>query len=132
MKTLTLCYKKYGKEILLEKLKDAMAGKGKIQSDVIYFNDLAMMYKFLSPARAELLSVVKNEQPKSIYELAQKMGKDQGYISKEVKYLSSLGVIDLIQDKSSSRQKLIPVLKFDRIVFDVGINEVGIKKASSE
>jgi len=132
MKTLTLCYKKYGKEILPEKLKDAMAGKGKIQSNVIYFNDLAMMYKFLSPARAEILSVVKNEQPKSIYELAQKMGKDQGYISKEVKYLSSFGVIDLIQDKSSSRQKLIPVLKFDRIVFDVGINEVGIKKASSE
>lgn len=130
MKTLTLCYKKYGKEILLKKLKDAMAEKEKIQDDVIYFNDLSAMYKFLSPARVELLSVIKNEHPKSIYELSKKMGKDQGYISKEIKYLNLIGVIDLVKDESGNRQKLIPVLKFDRVVFDVGIDDIENKNVS--
>lgn len=132
MKTLTLCYRNYGKEILLDTLKDALNGKGKVEDDVIYFNDLGAMYKFLSPARAELLSVIKKEQPKSIYDLAQKMQKDQGYIPKEIKFLHQLGVLDLISDQSGSRQKLIPVVKFDRVVFDVGIDEVALVKAASE
>ena len=132
MKTLTLCYRKYGKEVLLDTLKDAMNGKGKVEQDIIYFNDLGAMYKFLSPARAELLSVIRKEQPGSIYDLAQKMHKDQGYISKEIKFLHQLGVLDLVADESGSRQKLIPVVKFDRVVFDVGIDEVAILKAASE
>jgi predicted transcriptional regulator len=132
MKTLTLCYRKYGKEVLLDTLKDAMNGKGNIEQDIIYFNDLGAMYKFLSPARAELLSVIRKEQPGSIYDLAQKMHKDQGYISKEIKFLHQLGVLDLVADESGSRQKLIPVVKFDRVVFDVGIDEVAILKAASE
>ena len=132
MKTLTLCYRKYGKEVLLDTLKDAMNGEGKVEQDIIYFNDLGAMYKFLSPARAELLSVIRKEQPGSIYDLAQKMHKDQGYISKEIKFLHQLGVLDLVADESGSRQKLIPVVKFDRVVFDVGIDEVAILKAASE
>lgn len=132
MKTLTLCYRNCGKEILRDTLKDAISGKAKVEGDVIYFNDLGAMYKFLSPARAELLSVIKKEQPKSIYDLAQKMHKDQGYISKEIKFLHQLGILDLISDESGSRQKLIPVVNFDRVVFDVGIDEVALAKAASE
>jgi predicted transcriptional regulator len=133
MKTLTLCYRKYGKEILLDTLKEAINGKEcKVEEDIIYFNDLGAMYKFLSPARAELLSIIRKEQPKSIYALAQKMQKDQGYISKEIKFLHQLGILDLIADESGSRQKLIPVVKFDRVVFDVGLDEVVLAKAASE
>ncbi len=130
MKTLTLCYRNYDKEILLDTVKEAIKGKSKAEDDVIYFNDLAAMYKFMSPARAELLSVIKNLKPKSIYDLSQKIHKDQGYISKEIKFLNRLGVIDLVLDETGSRQKLIPVVKFDRVIFDVGINDVA--KASSE
>jgi predicted transcriptional regulator len=132
MRTLTLCYKKYGKEILLNSLKEAMGGQGQNEDDVIYFNDIATMYKFLSPARTELLSFIKNEKPASIYDLAQKLNKDQGYISKEIKYLNELGVIDLIPDESSGRQKLIPILNFDRVIFDIGIDEFNFSKVASE
>ncbi len=132
MKTLTLCYRNYGKEILFDTIKESIEGKAKIEKDVIYFNDLNSMYKFMSPARAELLSVIKNDKPKSIYELSQKIHKDQGYVSKEIKFLNSLGIVDLIPDNSESRKKLIPIVKFDRIVFDVGIDDITYSKASNE
>lgn len=132
MKTLTLCYRNYGKEILFDTIKESTEGKSKIEKDVIYFNDLNAMYKFMSPARAELLSVIKNDKPKSIYELSQKIHKDQGYVSKEIKFLNSLGIVDLIPDNSESRKKLIPIVKFDRIVFDVGIDDITYSKSSNE
>lgn len=133
MKTLTLRYKSYGKEFVFDSVRDAFSGKAQDEKDVMYFNDLNSMYRFLTPVRAEILGVIKNQNPSSIYDLALKLGKDQGYISKEVKLLKELGIIELISEKHDGRERLVPVLKFDRVVFDVGIDDmIQYSKASSE
>ncbi len=124
MKTLTLKYKNYGKKAVFDSIRSSSLGNGKLEEDTLYFNDLNSMYKFLSPARAEILRVIKLEHPESIYDLSQKLGKDQGYVSKEIKLLTKLGIVELIPENSGSRERLTPVLKFDRIIFDVGIDEV--------
>lgn len=133
MKALTLRYKPYGKSFVFDAVREAMAGEGQIEDDVVYFNDISSMYKFLSPARVGLLYVIKTEKPHSLYDLAQKMGKDQGYISREIKFLKEMGIIDLEIDKSEGRERAVPVLKFDRIVFDVGIEDGPVvKKAANQ
>lgn len=133
MKSLTLKYKKYNKGFVFDSVREAFKGRGQLEEDVVYFNNIGAMYKFLTPGRIELLSVIKSEQPKSLYELAQKMGKDQGYISREMKFLKDMGIIELESQKTDGRECLVPVLKFDRIIFDVGIDELGhFKKASSQ
>lgn len=133
MKSLTLKYKKYNKSFVFDSVREAFEGNGKVEEDVVYFNDIGAMYKFLTPGRIELLSVIKTEKPQSLYELAQKMGKDQGYISKEVKFLKDMGVINLEAKKVDGRECLVPVLNFDRIIFDVGIDELThLKKVSNQ
>ena len=133
MKSLTLKFKKYNKSFVFDSIRDAFDGKGIVEDDVVYFNDIGAMYKFLTPGRMELLSAIKNFKPHSLYELSQRIGKDQGYISKEVKFLKDMGIVELESEKADGRECLVPVLKFDRIIFDVGIAEVGsFKKASNQ
>jgi hypothetical protein len=39
----------------------------------------------------------------------------------------------LISEKTEGRERLVPVLKFDRVIFDVGIEEiVGLKKVANQ
>lgn len=128
MKALTLRYQYYDKGFVFDVIRDAIKGEGKIEDDVVYFNDIASMYKFLSPGRVALLSVIKNSNPQSIYELSQMMGKDQGYISKEIKFLKEMGILDLISNTKDGRERLVPVLKFDRVIFDVGIDDLPASK----
>ena len=52
------------------------------------------------------------------FELSQIMNKDLGYISKEVRVLESIGLIELVKDSSGVREKIKPVAQYDRIVLD--------------
>lgn len=133
MKSLVLRFKPYGKDLVFNIIRKAKKGKGAIEDEVIYFNDISSMYKFMSKERLKLVSVIKNKKPQSIYELAQLVNKDQGYVSKELKFLSRLGVVGLTPDNSGVREKLIPTFNYDNIVFDVQIDRVsGLVKASGE
>ncbi len=135
MKTLTFKYRKPTKNLLAHTIQNAIDGKGKIEDDVIYVTDLSLFAKILSDIRREILACIQIENPQSIYELAQKLGKDQGYISKEIKALNGLGLIDLVSDVKDGRERLLPVLKFDRIVIDASVDLTDTsyyKKASNQ
>ena len=124
MKTLTLKYKNYGKSIVFDSIKKAFNGVGQVDKDIIYFNDLAEMQKFLSPTRTELLSVIRRHKPESMYELAQLLDKDQAYIFKEVKLLAGIGMIKLEVSDSGGRYKTKPIVVYDHIYLDVDLSEI--------
>ena len=63
----------------------------------------------------ELLHIIKIKRPSSINELARVAGRDIKNIAGDVRYLESIGLIEI---KEGSR-KASPVINYDRIAFEI-------------
>ena len=63
------------------------------------FSDVDMFRKFFSRKRLELLSTIKHEKPKSIYQLAQISHREYKNVYDDVKLFEELGLVVL--DKQS-------------------------------
>jgi hypothetical protein len=60
----------------------------------------------------ELLNIVKNEKPKSVRELANKIGKDPANTTNKINQLAEEGLISF---KKGFKNSKIPILKYDKI-----------------
>lgn len=77
--------------------------KGELHQDddlVLYFSDLAMVSKVLSPERLRLIQVIQENKPASVNRLATMLGRAQANVHKDVHYLSELGILELKKIKS--------------------------------
>ncbi|ADC65468.1 transcriptional regulator protein-like protein [Ferroglobus placidus DSM 10642] len=66
---------------------------------------------FLTPQKLQLLEAIKKHRPKSIRELAEKVGRDVKNVYMDVKELEKIGLIEL---KDSGRAKKVE-LKYNEI-----------------
>jgi predicted transcriptional regulator len=104
---------------MLSDMKKSIAGRVKVEDDVVYFESLDLVDSFINPTRAKIIQAVKTHKPKSIYELSKILKMDQGYIQKEVQFLEGLGVLAIETVKEGGRQKSVPRVLFDRFVIDI-------------
>lgn len=79
------------------------------------FEGIEMLRKLLSNEKARLLHIIKNNKPKSIYELAKLSKRDFKSVSEDVKLLEKFGFISFMAEKSGKRQRLRPILSLDLI-----------------
>ena len=82
-----------------------------------YFTSFEAFRKALTPRRIELLHIIKIKRPSSINELARVAGRDIKNIAGDVRYLESIGLIEI---KEGSR-KASPVINYDRIAFEIAV-----------
>ena len=75
----------------------------------------------LSPERLSLLWKIRKFQPESIYELAEKTGKKQPYLQKEVSFLATKGLIKLTKHKQGGRSKIKPELQYQVLCFELDL-----------
>src|SRR5580692_6030447 len=61
----------------------------------VYFTSLEAARNFLTPKRIELLHVIKEKSPKSLYELAKLAGRGFPSVVRDVNVLSRHGLIKL-------------------------------------
>lgn len=90
-----------------------------IKEDEMICDSSEIMNKIMSPARLDLFVTIVEQQPGSLYELAQILGKDQSQVLKDSKTLESLGLIELVEVSGEGRAKLRPKALYDKIVFEV-------------
>jgi ATP-dependent DNA helicase RecQ len=87
----------------------------------ITFEDIGDLLHALSPARLELIRMVKNE-PGSITGLAQRLNRDRSAVTRDVELLRQLGILE-VEDRPEPghhRQKWVspraPVMKLEALV----------------
>jgi len=105
---------------LLEKAKKIDNGEYRQKSEYqIYFEDENLLNKAFSPERLKILKTIKSEKPDSIYKLAKILDKDFKYVYTEVKYLKSLGLLELHKQTINNKIKIIPEVKYDKLVYEI-------------
>lgn len=96
---------------LADRAKAAMKKGTEQTSQSAMFGDLGEFMEFMFPTKFHVLMLIKVRQPKSLYELAQMIGKSQPGILKECRELELMNFITL--EKAGPRNSLIPQLSFD-------------------
>lgn len=119
MKTMTFKYRPNNKGRMLEDMKMAIAGTPQVFEDTIFFESLDLVDSFINPMKAKIIRAIQKHHPQSIYELAQILEKDQGYIQKEVKFLEGLGILEIQAVKDHGRTRSVPKVLYDKFIIDL-------------
>lgn len=115
-------------KIEIKSLNDALREAGEVfeklskgehvhKKTAIYFNNLKEMRKALTEKRLELLKIIKDEKPASVYELAKISHRDIKNVLQDLTYLKELGLVDITE----TRDKKVPQVSYDKIAFEVAI-----------
>lgn len=119
MKTMTFKYRPNNKGRMLEDMKMAITGTPQVFEDTIFFESLDLVDSFINPMKAKIIRAIQKHHPQSIYELAQILEKDQGYIQKEVKFLEGLGILEIQAVKDNGRTRSVPKVLYDKFIIDL-------------
>jgi len=86
----------------------------------ISFENIKAMRKILSEERLRILKTIKNEHPKSIYELAKFLNRDIKNTFNDVQFLAKIGLIEL-KKKKEGREKTVLKVNYDRILLEIPV-----------
>ena len=106
----------------------------KRKEGTIYFSSYEEMSKVLSPQRVAVLEAIRNENPESIYQLAQMLGRDQGNVTKDVQMLEQYGFIKVAKTKEGNRTRSEPKAEAEEIemIIKLGAGLYGVAKDALE
>lgn len=86
----------------------------------VFFASIDAVRKVLTENRLQLLKVIKQAKPASLYELAKLTHRDLKNVSQDIAFLEDLGLIDLEKPKGTRYQRR-PVLISDRFSVEFAI-----------
>lgn len=85
----------------------------------VYFENLDAMRGAFTDKRIEVLHVVKEEKPESVYALAKRLGRDITNVIDDLNYLNRLGLVEL--KKGGKRRKTVPTVGYGKIRLEIAI-----------
>ena len=89
------------------------------------------MTTIMSGTRMALYSIILNEKPSSLYELAKIAKKDQSNVLRDVRFLEGIGLIKLSTSKDGKKEKLTPIALYDKVILECESSAaVAIKRAA--
>lgn len=97
----------------------------------IYFDSVDGFRRFMTIQKLELLTVIANQKPKSIYELAKIVDRDFPAVQKDCVSLAAVGFIKWIERKSGRQQKK-PILSFNYSCISIYLPKAGYQIEFSE
>ncbi len=86
----------------------------------LYFENLDAMRRVLTEKRLELLHVIKEKKPSSIYRLAKILGRDINNVIEDLKYLEVVGLVEL-KKTGRGRKETIPSANYDKIQLEIAV-----------
>ncbi len=119
MKTFTLKLGKTSLKNMMSDFKRAVkTGVPHIKEDEMLCGSISAMMDAVSRSKLEAFAAIVEHKPNSVKELAEILKKNQGNVSRDVKGLELIGLIELKKDKRDDPRAVRPVAKYDQIVFD--------------
>ena len=97
-----------------------MRGEEVAKHNEVSFESLDDLQGALTSKRLELLHIIKQHHPESIYELAQMVQRDAKNVTEDLHYLEELGIISL-QHSHDERERIKPLLETDRLQVEIAI-----------
>ncbi len=85
------------------------------------FSGVLALRQLLSNEKARILHVIKTENPKSIYNLAKKLGRGFKSVNDDLKLLERFGFIELIEEKTKNRIRHKPEIVVDTITIHLKV-----------
>ena len=94
---------------------------GAIESrNELSFNSMETLRSILTEKRIELLRIIKQKKPNSMYELAQVAKRDLKSVNTDIKILSNLGLVTL-EEINENRKRVKPIVDFDKLNVEIEI-----------
>lgn len=110
-----------GLKDLTKVLKNIRKGQpSKRGKPATYFVSLEAMRRVLTPKRLELLHLIREEQPDSIYELAQLAKRDLKNVQEDIALLARIGLVSL-RKTNFARGKIVPRVDYDHLQLDIPV-----------
>ncbi len=86
----------------------------------IYFENLDAFRRTLTEKRLEMLHVIKEKHPSSVYELAKILNRDIKNVNMDLEYLREVGLVEIKRSKEK-RERVIPQVNYDIIELRVAV-----------
>jgi len=99
---------------VFEKLSKGIAVK---QKRAIYFSNLKEMRRVLTERRLEILKMIRDRKPSSVYELAKMLDRDLKNVLQDLSYLRELGIVAITE----TGFKKVPHFDYDRNSIEVAV-----------
>ncbi|MBR9701634.1 hypothetical protein GOV13_01805 [Candidatus Pacearchaeota archaeon] len=110
------------REITITESKGAFSIFKKSRTKKDYdFSGVLALRQLLSNEKARILDVIKRENPKSIYDLAKRLGRGFKSVNDDIKLLERFGFIELIEEKTKNRVRHRPEIIVDTVTIHLKI-----------
>lgn len=87
----------------------------KRKSEKYDFSGILALRQLLSNEKARILHVIKTENPRSIYDLTKKLGRNFKAVYDDIKLLERFGFIELVEEKEGKRIRHAPKIVMDEV-----------------
>lgn len=88
----------------------------------VYFTSIEAARRLLTPNRVKLLHAVRKSRPGSIYELAQRLGRDLKNVQQDLRLLETYGLVGMsVRTARGKRTSKVPRALFDEIALKIAI-----------
>ena len=103
-----------------ETFEKVRKGRKVDKSRGIYFTSPEAVRKVLTEKRLELLHVIKEQEPNSVYELAKILKRDIKNVNDDIELLKNIGLVSITKAREG-RGRVIPRVNYDKIQLEIGV-----------
>ncbi len=104
-----------------ETWKSVEAGKKKMKKEVgIYFESIDDMRSVLTNNRLAILRAIRENNPKSVYELSKILGRNLKNVNEDLKLLADIGLVTLEATKTD-RKRIKPHVDYAKITLEIPV-----------
>ncbi|MFB6246647.1 MAG: hypothetical protein ABEI74_03595 [Candidatus Pacearchaeota archaeon] len=87
----------------------------KISKSDYDFSGLSALRKLLSNEKARMIDAIKNQKPKSLYELAKILDRGFKSVVDDIKLLERFGFVELVEEKTKNKTRHKPEVVVDTV-----------------
>ncbi len=86
----------------------------------VYFTSLEAIRKVLTEKRLQLLHVIKEQEPNSVYILSKIVKRDIKNVNDDLQLLKDIGLVSITKTRKG-RERVIPRVNYDKIQLEIGV-----------
>ena len=88
----------------------------------VYFTSIEAARRLLTPNRLKLLHAIRMSRPRSIYALAQRLGRDLKNVQQDLRLLETYGLVTMSERTGrDNRARKVPRALFEEIALKIAI-----------
>ncbi|MEK6692626.1 MAG: MarR family transcriptional regulator [Nitrospirota bacterium] len=100
--------------------KKLESGKKVKKEEGIYFDSIDTMRAVLTNNRLLILKIIRECNPRSVYELAKILGRDLKNVNQDLKLLAEIGLVTL-EKSETDKKRVIPHVDYSKILLEIPV-----------